>query len=132
LFEVYCVNLITGQNRSVVYDTYNEEGAICNDPEEYKVVVGIGDEILTTRFVDPHDDANSFWMASSVPSVRSQPWKYNVQAGICGLKASDDGIDSMDPALADHIPSSRANCSNIADNPPHPTPADKLIGVQRR
>src|SRR5690606_32738172 len=65
LFEVYCVNLITGQRRLVEYDTYNSEGAICDDPDEYKDVVGIGDEILTSRFVDPQDEANSFWMASS-------------------------------------------------------------------
>jgi hypothetical protein len=130
-FEVICVNKITGMNRTVTYAEAESASTICIDPDEYKVVIGLGYPAVTSRFLDPANSTNSFWMASSVPAVQAQPWEYNYKDGICGIHKTDMGYDTDAPELEDFTPTSRGSCSNILDNPIHATPPDKLIGLQR-
>ena len=130
-WEVLCVNKITGVNRSIPLGTYNADGSICNDPEEYKIVIGQGDPYVQSNYVDPRDPANSWWRQTSVPAVQAQPWSNNVMDGLCGLQQYNEGIDEYDPNLVDFTPTDRSNCSNIADNPLNPSIPDKLIGIQR-
>ena len=70
-------------------------------------------------------------MQTSVPSVKAQSWANSYQDGYCGIRALDENLAREDPALSQFIASDRSTCSNIADNPVHPTLPDKLIGVQR-
>eukprot|EP01029_Cantina_marsupialis_P006794 TRINITY_DN1749_c0_g3_i2.p1 TRINITY_DN1749_c0_g3~~TRINITY_DN1749_c0_g3_i2.p1 ORF type:complete len:866 (+),score=275.32 TRINITY_DN1749_c0_g3_i2:413-3010(+) len=71
------------------------------EPEKFQVeYIGQGKPQVETRYRNPDDAENSFWSPSSVPAVKAQSWKDN---------------------YAD---------KNIADNPPHPTVPDKLIGVE--
>lgn len=76
------------------------------EPWIYKNITGQGDPVVESRFLRPTLDINNYWMPSSVPAVKAQPWKYNYR---------DD---------------------NIADNPIHTALPDKLIGppqvVQQR
>ena len=130
-WEVFCVNKISGLNRSVPLGTYNSDGSICHDPEEYKVVIGQGDPYVQSNYVDPRNPENSWWRQSSVPAVQAQPWSNNVLDGLCGLQQYNDGISEYDPNLVDFTPQNRSNCSNIADNPLQPSIPDKLIGIQR-
>ena len=53
------------------------------DFQETKVVLGQGAPIVTTRFVDPSDLNNSWWMPSSVTGVQAQPWDMNYRDGMC-------------------------------------------------
>lgn len=57
---------------------------------------------VDSRFIDPANKTNSYWLPSSVPAVKAQPWYRNYMDG------------------------------NVADNPLHPTVPDKLIGPQTR
>lgn len=86
---------------------------------------------MQTNYIDPIDPANSWWMQSSVPAVRAQPWNSSFQDGLCGLTKSDDDVDLLDPNLVDFVPQDRSSCSNIADNPIHAAVQDKLVGVQQ-
>ena len=82
----------------------SERGAVLAstlDRHAYKHVYGLGRPAITSRYLDPLDPANSAWSPSSVPAVKAQPW-------------ADNYADK-----------------NIADNAPHPTVADLLIGVDR-
>jgi hypothetical protein len=128
-YKVECVNRLTGIVRNVPQNDPNDE--ICEDPTEYKRVIGQGNPPVLTKFVSPNSSDNSWWMQSSVPSVKAQPWASSYRDGYCGIRPLDDGIDIDDPILEDFIPTSRGECSNIADNKPHPTLEDKLISVQR-
>eukprot|EP01038_Epipyxis_sp_PR26KG_P012059 gene12059-16136_t len=128
-YEVSCVNKITGVSRNVPSGTYNTKGLICDDPEEYKVVIGQGNPIVKTVFVSPNESANSWWRPTSVPAVEAQPWSNNYRDGFCGIRKLNDDYDINDPNLANFVPVARNTCSNIADNPVHPTLQDKLIGV---
>ncbi|CAN0000208.1 unnamed protein product, partial [Phaeothamnion confervicola] len=139
-WEVYCVDRITGANRSVVYGAFRDDGSYCVEPTEYKLVLGQGYPLVESRYQDPRDAENSAWLPSSVPAVRAQPWSANYRDGSCGLLPDDPagGIDRWDPRLADGADRpagaavvDRSSCSNVADNPPHPTPRDRLVGVQR-
>ena len=130
-YLVECVNRVTGESRQVPSGTYNEDGAVCNDPYEYKVITGQGNPPIETKFISPNSSDNSWWMQTSVPSVKAQPWASSYRDGYCGIRKLDDGIELFDPILAEFEPSSRGDCTNIADNKPHATLQDKLIGVQR-
>ncbi|CAM9732362.1 unnamed protein product, partial [Discosporangium mesarthrocarpum] len=134
-WHVVCVNRITRENRTVEYGGFNEDGGYCNQPEEYKAgpspFLGQGYPVVSSRFQDPTDSNNSFWMPDSVPAVKAQPWSANYRDGICGIREVDDGYEWDDPALDNRSVEDRSNCSNIADNPIHDTPPDKLIGEQR-
>lgn len=62
-------------------------------------IIGQGQPPVETRFKDPTDPINNQWIPGSVPAVKAQNW----------------GSNYLD--------------KNIADNPPHRTVADNLIGV---
>jgi hypothetical protein len=131
-YNVTCVNRITGERRNVKNGEYNEDGDVCNNPIEYKVVLGLGNPPIETKFLSANNSDNSWWMQTSVPSVKAQPWASSYRDGYCGIRQLDDGYDISDPALEFFNQStSREDCSNIADNPTHSTLTDKLIGVQR-
>jgi hypothetical protein len=63
------------------------------------VVVFQGQPPILTRYKRPEE--HSFWMPSSVPAVKAQPWQFNYYD------------------------------NNIADNPVHETVSDLLIGPER-
>jgi hypothetical protein len=128
-WEVLCVDRITGVERSVSKDLYDATGVTCNSPEEYKVVVGQGNPLVKSNYVDPNDPENSWWHQSSVPAVSAQPWNRSVEDGLCGLNQDNYDIDILDPNLVNYVPLNRSTCSNIADNPIHAAVQDKLIGV---
>jgi hypothetical protein len=120
------------------------EGAVCHDPDEYKVILGQGYPAIPSRFLDPRDPKNNDWRPSSVPAVQSQPWWYNYRNGQCGIRKLDDDLDPNDPLLERNAQgkyakggnpewpnttaSARQECSDIADNPLHGTLADLLNG----
>ena len=130
-WDVKCINRITGVERAVSSGDYNEDGDVCDDPIEYKVISGQGNPPIETLFLSPDSADNSWWMQTSVPSVKAQPWASSYRDGYCGIRKLDDGIDVLDSILADFTPDERSDCSNIADNQVHGTLEDKLIGVQR-
>jgi hypothetical protein len=130
-WSVVCVNKITGEERKVLPGIYNDEGDVCNHPQEYKVVNGQGNPVVKTLFLSPNESENSWWRQSSVPAVQPQPWASSYRDGYCGIRKLNDDMDINDPALADFVPMDRSNCSNIADNPIHISEQDKLIGVLR-
>jgi hypothetical protein len=130
-YKVQCVNRITGVVRLVPSGQYDDDGDVCTDPIEYKVIDGQGNPQVLTKFLSPNSSDNSWWMQTSVPSVKAQPWASNYRDGYCGIRKLDDSTDINDPILASFTPSSRNDCSNIADNVPHITLQDKLIAAQR-
>ena len=130
-YRVVCENKITGVQREVPSGVYNEEGFICDDPSELKIVIGQGNPIVETRFVSPNDSENSWWRPTSVPMVEAQGWSSNYRDGFCGIRKLNDDYDLLDPNLADFEPADRSTCSNIADNPVHESMQDKLIGLLR-
>lgn len=62
-------------------------------------ILGQGQPPVETRYKDPTDPANNLWQPDSVPAVKAQSWGANYKD------------------------------KNIADNPPHTTPPDLLIGL---
>lgn len=137
-WKVICVDRITGAEREVPFgkENLNNDGEVCNDPFEYKKVLGQGDPTqfntkdgIPSRFLDPNDPANNAWRPDSVPGVKAQPWSANYRDGECGIRQHDDGKDH--PTLPDRDVPDRGSCSNIADNPTHRTVPDKLIGQER-
>lgn len=139
-WKVVCVDRITGVEREVPFgkEHLHHDGEVCNDPFEYKKVLGQGDPTqlntkdgIPSRFLDPNDPANNAWRPDSVPGVKAQPWSANYRDGECGNRQLDDGKDYLDPTLPDRDVPDRGSCSNIADNPTHRTVPDKLIGQER-
>lgn len=139
-WKVTCVNVITKVEREVLYGKkyLNFEGEVCNDPFEKKIVHGQGSPLqeisqngIQSRFLDPSDQMNSIWKPSSVPGVKAQPWSANYKDGTCGMRKMDNDMHEYDPNLPDRELEHRLDCSNIADNPIHPTLPDKLIGPNR-
>ena len=106
-------------------------GSICRDPEEYKVILGQGDPVVATNFFTPDSTENSWWIQTSVPGVKAQPWSSSYRDGLCGIRVLNDQLDETDPQLVNFSPEDRSTCSNIADNPIHEAMEDKLIGKQR-
>lgn len=141
-WKVICVNRLTHQEREVPYgkEHLNFDGEVCQDPFEYKRVLGQGNPTcenskngIQSRFLDPNDPANNVWIPDSVPGVKGQPWKANYEDGTCGIRKLDDDIQPFDPNLPsnhERNPPDRGDCSNIADNPIHPTLPDKRIGPE--
>ncbi|KAJ1438841.1 hypothetical protein B484DRAFT_392074 [Ochromonadaceae sp. CCMP2298] len=130
-YKVICENKITGVQRDVPSGVYNAAGNICDDPEEKKITIGQGNPIVRTVFISPNDSDNSWWRPTSVPAVLAQAWSSNYRDGYCGVRKLNDDYDINDPNLADFVPVARNTCSNIADNPIHPTLQDKLIGLTK-
>jgi hypothetical protein len=135
-FEVHCINKLDGSVTIFREDdllNLDEGSAMCKFPDERKVILGQGQGggAITTKFVSPNDADNSWWMATSVPAVRSQPWSSNYRDGYCGIRSLDSDIAINEPDLAKLSFTPRDVCSNIADNPVHPAVPDKLIGVQQ-
>lgn len=109
ILEVLLTHIIVDETRIpgpvdidlVPYARYIPDGSYYNFARSLKRTV-YGQGALTgavdSRFIDPKNMTNSYWMPSSVPAVKAQPWYRNYLDG------------------------------NIADNPPHATPPDKLIG----
>jgi hypothetical protein len=113
----------------------NFDGEVCNNPFEYKVVLGQGNPMyenskdgIHSRFLDPNDPANNVWIPDSVPSVKGQSWKANYDDGTCGKRDIDDDKHHFDPSLPFREEPNRGDCSNIVDNPIHPTLPDKRRG----
>ena len=134
-WEVHCINKLTKAERKVPFGETNFDGEVCHDPTEYKIVKGQGQQGYSlsgvkTRFLDPSDKNNSWWMPSSVPTVKAQPWSKNYQDGTCGIRKLDNDMQKLDPDLPQRSVGGRESCSNIADNAVHPTPPDKLIGEE--
>ena len=136
-WEVVCVDRITGENRTVARGAASGGGGpdaggdTCDSAREDKLILGQGHPAsVISRFKDPGDPANSFWVPSSVPGVKAQPWSRNYREGLCGMRPADGGLARTDPDVANREGRDLHNCSNIADNPPHPTAPDKLIGTQ--
>ena len=76
-----CVNRLTNQEREVPYgkEHLNFDGDVCQDPFEYKKVLGQGNPMyensesgVQSRFLDPNDPANNAWIPDSVPGVQAQ------------------------------------------------------------
>lgn len=135
-WNVQCRNKVTGEVRNIpsgVYETdsVTKEQTVCRDPIEEKIINGQGNPPLETFFISPDSADNSWWQQTSVPAVKSQPWASNYRDGFCGIRRLDEDHTRYDPELDFFTPQSRNNCSNIADNPTHPTIQDKLIGVQK-
>jgi len=135
-WNVQCRNKVTGEIRDAPYGKYvvdavTKEKTICIDPIEEKIINGQGNPVLRTFFISPDSADNSWWQQTSVPAVTSQPWASNYRDGFCGIRQLDEDHDRYDPELDSFKPQSRNNCSNIADNPTHPTVQDKLIGQQK-
>lgn len=130
-YKVECRNKLTLETRSVESGVINEEGAVCDQPQEEKIITGQGTPVILSRFVDPTDAENSWWVQSSVPGVAAQPWSSNYRDGYCGVRLLKENLDNLDPSLSDFSADDRGTCSNIADNPVHPALQDKLIGKQR-
>ncbi|CAM9248295.1 unnamed protein product, partial [Ectocarpus fasciculatus] len=128
--DVRCINRITGVSRDIPYGVY-EDDAVCKDPEEYKVVLGQGNPPVVSRFLSPNSSDNSWWMQTSVPAVKAQPWASSYRDGYCGIRELKDFLEELSPDLATFEPNFLGNCSNIADNPVHNSLQDKLLGVQR-
>ena len=136
-WKVICVNRLTKEEREVPYGEVNYDGDVCQDPFEYKKVLGQGNPTyenskdgIQSRFLDPNDPANNAWIPNSVPSVKGQPWKVNYEEGVCGKRKINDDMQHYDPNLPFREEPNRGNCSNIVDNPIHPTLPDKRIGPQ--
>jgi hypothetical protein len=125
-YSVSCRNKITLVERPA---GLNAQGFVCNDPEEEKIIRGQGDPVIQTRFVSPNDSQNSWWRPTSVPAVNAQDWSANYRDGYCGIRKLNDDFNMLEPDLANFVPQNRSVCSNIADNPIHATPQDKLIGI---
>ena len=92
-------NRVTGE---VVRSTATERQAVLDEKLGVNLVreiLGQGQPPVETRFKDPTDPINNQFLPASVPAVKSQTW----------------GSNYLD--------------KNVADNPPHRTVADKLIGV---
>ena len=132
-YKVLCINrLDTSLVRDVPAGVYIEgTDAICYDPEEYKVIEGQGNPVVNTNFFTPNSSENSWWIQTSVPAVKAQPWASSYRDGYCGIRILDDNLDEQDPNLVGFEPDDRSTCSNIADNPVHASVEDKLIGKQR-
>ena len=128
-YLVQCQNKITG-NITIINDPLAD---LCNDPDEVKTVLGAGTpgKEASSRFVDPSNPNNTWWLPTSVPAIVAQPWANNYRDGYCGVRKLDESRDIDDASLVDFKPDDRGNCSNIQDNPTHPTFPDKLIGAQR-
>lgn len=129
LYEVICEDKITGSRRNVSSGKYNDDGFICDDPNERKIIIGQGLPIIKSSFVSPNASENSWWRPTSVPAVVAQDWSANYQDGYCGIRKLNDDLSETDPNLANFKATNRADCSNIADNPVNPALQDKLIGV---
>jgi hypothetical protein len=139
-WKVICINRLTLQEREVPYgeEHLNFDGEVCQDPFEYKKVLGQGHPRynnskngIQSRFLDPNDPSNNVWIPDSVPSVKGQSWKANYDEGTCGKdrKVNDD-MHHFDPNLPNREMPNRRNCSNIVDNPILPTLPDKRMGPQ--
>ncbi|KAL7543301.1 hypothetical protein ACHAXR_012700 [Thalassiosira sp. AJA248-18] len=138
-WKVICVNRVTRQEREVQYgkDNLNFDGEVCQDPFEYKRVIGQGNPTysnskngIQSRFLDPNDPLNNAWISDSVPEVKGQTWKANYEAGKCGKRKINDDMQTFDPNLPSREQPDRGDCSNIVDNPIHPTLPDKRIGPE--
>jgi hypothetical protein len=136
-WKVICVNRISGEEREVPYgkEHLNYDGEVCQDPYEYKRVLGQGnpnfDESkngIKSRFLDPHDPSNNVWVPNSVPSVQGQTWRDNFEDGTCGKIKVDGDMHFFDPDLPNREIRDRSHCSNLVDNPVHSTQPDKRIG----
>jgi hypothetical protein len=146
IWQVVCIDRVTGKERQVSFgkEYLTSEGEICIQPFEYKKVIGLGYPLLEendntgvkSRFLDPSDPSNNIWKPDSVPGVRAQAWKYNYEDGSCGKSPADDNLQRYDPDLPNRSKRNRSTCSNVVDNPVHPTPPDLRIGrmetVERR
>jgi hypothetical protein len=131
-WEVRCTNKLTGESYLRPYGEYTLlDKTVCQDPEEFKTIIGLGKPIIQTKFISPSNANYSWWLQTSVPAVRAQPWASNYRDGYCGIRKLDDDHVVLDPALANFQVENRGDCSNIADNPVHASIQDKLIGVLR-
>jgi hypothetical protein len=85
-----------------VYTAANRQAVLDDTFDSYtqRQIHGQGRPPILSRYLDPNSTDNSGWSPSSVPAVRTQPWVENYED------------------------------KNIADNPPHPTVPDLLIGVE--
>ena len=141
-WQVLCIDRITHTEREIPYGAKGDE--LCSGPFEFKKVIGQGDPThegtkdgIRSRFLDPNDPLNNVWKPNSVPGVKAQSWHANYEAGSCGQRLVDDDIQPYDPNLSTHTNvQDRSECSNIVDNPTHPTLPDQLLGrpqvVERR
>lgn len=68
------------------------------DVHTFRDIQGQGQPVILSRFKNHTLQENNLWSPDSVPAVKTQSWYYNYED------------------------------KNIADNPPHPAVADKLIG----
>ncbi|KAL7434161.1 hypothetical protein ACHAXM_003917 [Skeletonema potamos] len=136
-WQVICVNRITGEEREVPYgkEHLNFDGEVCQDPFEYKLVLGQGNpnfeesvKGIQSRFLDPYDPANNVWIPNSVPEVRGQIWKDNLDDDTCGQMKVDLDMQTYDPELPNRETPDRRHCSNLVDNPIHSTQPDKRTG----
>merc|ERR1711990_45975 len=92
-------NPVTGNDRttSVIIESIklhinklleNSEN-LCYDPEEYKVNMGQGETVVNTNFFTPNSSENSWWIQTSVPGVKAQPWASSYRDGYCGIRVLD-------------------------------------------
>ncbi|KAL7554304.1 hypothetical protein ACHAWF_017742 [Thalassiosira exigua] len=137
-WKVICVNRLTHQEREVPYGELNFDGEVCQDPFEDKRVLGQGNPLhenskhgIQSRFLDPNNPANNAWIPNSVPSIKGQTWKANYEEGTCGKRKINDDMQPFDPNLPAREHPDRGDCSNIVDNPIHPTLPDKRIGPEK-
>lgn len=134
-WQIVCINRITKVERAI---PYGHEGIdVCDHDSEYKKVIGQGSPLHSTskdgvksRFLDPNNEENNVWEPSSVPHMKAQNWKANYEDGSCGKYLIGDDFSRYDPSLPDREAPNRKDCSNIVDNPIHPTLPDKRIGAQ--
>ena len=137
-WKVTCVDKTTGKEREVPYgkEHLNFDGEVCQDPFEYKVVLGQGNPNfeeskngIQSRFLDPNDPANNAWTPNSVAEVKGQTWKDNFEDGMCGMMKVDGDMETFDPELPNRKIPDRSHCLNLVDNPIHSTQPDKRIGA---
>ena len=138
-WKIVCINRLTNQEREVPYgkEHLNFDGEICQAPFEYKRVLGQGNPTyenskkgIQSRFLDPNDPDNNAWLPDSVPGVKGQTWKANYEDGTCGMRNMNDNMQTFDPNLPSRDEPDRGDCSNIVDNPHHPTKPDERVGPE--
>ena len=136
-WQVICINRITHEEREVPYgkEYLNFDGEVCQDPFEYKIVLGQGnpnfEESLNgiqSRFLDPNDSANNVWIPNSVPGINGRTWSENFADGTCRKMEVDLGMQTFDPELPNRETPDRSHCTNLVDNPIHSIEPDKRIG----